>query len=300
MKKFLLALLSVLYCPAVFLGLFVLALRTTPGTALLYFGYPALAVLYFLLAGPPLKRAGIGRWALWLWMNLLGYPLCWAALTLLVPGLWFNAGILLVLLPVTAILTAVWCLTGLGFLVAKLLRTPPKQLLRGAKGGLASVWAIAKPVLFAAAAAGLLVGGRGYLSVRPAGDYADKGVMTFTAASCYPTSVKTTGSRGRQNTRTAYIVTYKAGGTGYSWTQEAATNSAGQQAVKEKRQVQRRVLSIPEEGKYITVEPRYTAESYVGTTRTKYLCLFGVSAGYLALWAVWLIWRQRGREPSLS
>ena len=167
MKKFFLVLLSVLYCPLVFRGLFQLGMGLPYGGALLNLGYPALAAAYFLLAGMALKRAGIGRWSLWLWMNLLGYPLCWVSLILWRPGCWLNMGLLVVMLPVTLLLAAVWALVGLGFLVAKLLRTPPKQLLRKSKGALAAVWGVLKQVLLVAAVAGLFLGARGYLSLRP-------------------------------------------------------------------------------------------------------------------------------------
>ena len=60
MKKFFLVLLSVLYCPLVFRGLFQLGMGLPYGGALLNLGYPALAAAYFLLAGMALKRAGIG------------------------------------------------------------------------------------------------------------------------------------------------------------------------------------------------------------------------------------------------
>lgn len=299
MKKFFLVLLSVLYCPLVFRGLFQLGMGLPYGGALLNLGYPALAAAYFLLAGMALKRAGIGRWSLWLWMNLLGYPLCWVSLILWRPGCWLNMGLLVVMLPVTLLLAAVWALVGLGFLVAKLLRTPPKQLLRKSKGALAAVWGVLKQVLLVAAVAGLFLGARGYLSLRSPEDYADKGVMTFTASTCYPTTVKSTTSRGRQHSRTVYIVTYKAAGSGYSWTQEAPSKTAGQKAVKEKRQVERRVLSIPAENKYITVEPRHTPESYVRESRARAFLFLLPSAGYLTLCAVWLIWKRRATEDAL-
>ena len=300
MKKFFLVLLSVLYCPLVFRGLFQLGMGLPYGGALLNLGYPALAAAYFLLAGMALKRAGIGRWSLWLWMNLLGYPLCWVSLILWRPGCWLNMGLLVVMLPVTLLLAAVWALVGLGFLVAKLLRTPPKQLLRKSKGALAAVWGVLKQVLLVAAVAGLFLGARGYLSLRPPEDYADKGVMTFTASTCYPTTVKSTTSRGRQRSRTVYIVTYKAAGSGYSWTQEAPSKTAGQKAVKEKRQVERRVLSIPAENTYITVEPRHTPESYVQSQRRRFLTMFGASAAYLTGAAAVFIWRKQRDEPGIT
>lgn len=45
--------------------------------------------------------------------------------------------------------------------------------------------------------------------------------------------------------------------------------------------MKRRVLSIPEEKKYITVNSIYTAESYVSKNKKRYIILFLISMIYL-------------------
>ena len=239
MKKVISVLLSVLFCPLSFLGvwaLWVAARRLVPGGV--GFQWVALAfalatLIYFLWAGGALARwSGLRRLHLWLWMLLAGYPLCWAAVVLCLPALLMEGFILIPFFAVTLALAAVWGLWGLGVLLVRFLRTPPKEHLRRGKNALSTVWGILKPLLLTAAAAGLLVSGHGLVTLRPASDYADEGVYTFVAKSAYPTSHKT-AVRGQTRTRTVYLLTYQAAGTGYTYKEELPAESAAKQAVRE-------------------------------------------------------------------
>lgn len=302
MKKFLAVLFSVLFCPLSFLGLFALCvfvLKVPQSLLLVAGGYALGNILYILLLGKVFsRRLGLSRRQLGLWMTLLGYPLCWVALLVWIRALLMNLFVLLPFVIVTGVLAVSWGIVGLLFLVVRLFRTPPKVTLRRISSRLAAVWGILRTVLLVAAVAGVLMGARGYYGLRSPEEYIDKGVYTFTASTCYPHSVKTTGRRGRQQTRTVYVVTYKSG-DGYTWTEEVGSKSAGDRYVKERRKVERRVLST-EERTYITVEPEYTAESYIQKEKSKYLWMFGVSAAYLTGGAVWLIWKKRQSEVEVE
>lgn len=316
MKRTVSVLLSVLFCPLSFLGVCALWLagqRFFRGelvflTFTFDFGFQWAALtfalgtlLYYLWAGGALSRwSGLTKGAILLWMLLAGYPLCWAAAILCLPALLRNGFILFPLLIVTLALAAVWGLWGLARLLLRFFRTPPREYLRRGKNALSTAWGIAKPLLLTAAVAGLLLSVQGLVTLRPAADYADQGVHTFVASSAYPTSRKTT-VRGQTRTRTVYLLTYKAPGTGYTYTQELPAESTAKQAVREKRRVERRVLSIPAERKYITVDPKYPdAESYVSACRQRYLLILTASAAVFAAAAVVLIWRKRRHEPDIE
>lgn len=307
MKKVISVLLSVLFCPLSFLGvwaLWVAARRLVPGDFSFLWAALAFALatlIYFLWAGGALARwSGLRRLHLWLWMLLAGYPLCWSAVVLCLPALLMEGFILIPFFVVTLALAAVWGLWGLGVLLVRLLRVPPKEHLRRGKNALSTVWGIAKPLLLTAAAAGLLLSVRGLVTLRPAADYADEGVYTFVAKSAYPTSRKTT-TRGRTTTRTVYLLTYRAAGTGYTYEEELSTQSLANRYVREKRAVERRVLSIPAERRYITVDPGYPdAESYVQSRRQRYVVVFAASAGCFAAAAVVVIRRRRRSEPGVE
>ena len=299
MKKFLAYAGSALFCPLVFLVLVEINLRfISLDMEPLYL--PLLMALYFLIAGWLFRSLGIGRWPLWMVMNLIGYPLCWVVLTLRVPGIWFNMGILLLLLPTTAALVVMWLVVGAVFLLIRLIKTPPARIMGNVRRLLRRIVNVAKPLLLTLAVIGLVSAGYRFMTIRPAGDYIDEGVYTFVASKGYPTvegtSIYKAGSSYRSRQRSVYKVVYQAKGAGYTYTQEAPTESIGKQYVREKRSVERRVLSITGENLYITVDAKYTPEGYVRSLRTRYLVVFGVSAGYLAALAVWYIIKKRAEE----
>ncbi len=159
-------------------------------------------------------------------------------------------------------------------------------------------------LLFVLAAAWLYVAGKNLAEIRPADQYQDKGVHRFLPQKVLPTQVENTatGRHGRLHpTKTVYFVFYRAeDGSNYQWKREVSTQKGGQEIVEEGQAVERRVLSIRDEKKYITVEPDQTAESYTGGLRWKYEWMVGLSAAYigvyLASWIVLLLRRRRKRR----
>ena len=143
----------------------------------------------------------------------------------------------------------------------------------------------------------LLAAAMGYLSIRylstitPADRYEDKGVYTFSPYQVLPVQVQNTGARGRNRrmnpTKTVYMVYYQAtDGSGYQWTDWAITCELGQEIVDAGADVERRVLSIPADRSYITVEPEQTTGSYIAGLRQKYITAFAMSGAYILLYVV--------------
>lgn len=126
--------------------------------------------------------------------------------------------------------------------------------------------------------------------MRSADSYEDEGVHSFSPYEVLPVQVRNTGPNARTNpTKTVYKVYYQAtDGSGYKWSDEAPARSLGQKIVDEKVPVERRVLSIPESGTYITVEPAQNAESYTAGLQRRYTVILALSAGYLVLYVI--IW----------
>ena len=146
----------------------------------------------------------------------------------------------------------------------------------------------------------LLAAAMGYLSIKylsaiaPADSYEDKGVYTFSPYQVLPVQVQNTGASGRDRrmnpTKTVYMVYYRAtDGSGYQWTDRAITRELGQEIVDAGAAVERRVLSIPADRSYITVEPEQTAGSYTAGLRQKYITALALSGAYILLYVVvWL------------
>ncbi len=138
------------------------------------------------------------------------------------------------------------------------------------------------------------------------GLYQDKGIYTFVPYQVLPIQVKnnTTGRNKRMNpTKTVYKVYYRTKEySGYEWSQEAPSKSAGVDIVAEKKPCQRRVLSRTDTGTYLTVDASQTAESYFLGLRRRCLLITG---GCLLYCAVSLILRivfkkakKRKRTPA--
>ena len=129
--------------------------------------------------------------------------------------------------------------------------------------------------------------------LRPAEDYEDQGVLTFKPYAVYPVQVKNTGgSRDRRMnpTRTVYMVYYRAtDGSGYQWTDEVDSRDRGLKVVEAGETVKRRVLSIPEDRTYITVEPEQTAGSYTEGLRRRYTGIVTIGTLYVMLYAIVLL-----------
>ena len=78
-------------------------------------------------------------------------------------------------------------------------------------------------------------------------------------------------------------------GSGYKWSDEALTRDLGEDIVEAGETVERRVLEIPADRSYITVEPEQTAESYAEGLRGKYTRIIGLSTLYILFYLIILI-----------
>ena len=92
-------------------------------------------------------------------------------------------------------------------------------------------------------------------------------------------------------TKTAYMVYYQdISGSGYQWSEQALTRELGQKIVDAGTTVERRVLAIPADRSYITVEPDQTAESYTTGLRKKYITALVLAGVYVLLYvAAWCV-----------
>lgn len=166
-----------------------------------------------------------------------------------------------------------------------------------------------KSIIFAAGLMLLLLSmAMGYLSIKylaaiiPANSYDDKGVYTFSPYQVLPVQVQNTGANGRERrmnpTKTVYMVYYRTtDNNNYEWTDQAITRELGQEIVNEGNTVKRRVLFIPSDNSYITVEPKQTAESYTAELQQKYKTTLILAGAYilfyLAAWSVIFAARKR-------
>ncbi len=142
----------------------------------------------------------------------------------------------------------------------------------------------------------------------PADSYKDEGVHTFSPYQVLPIQVKNTSTsrRGRRinRTKTIYKIYYKAtDGSGYQWSDETPAKTIGQKAVDAKATVRRRVLRIPANRTYITVEPGLTPESYTAGQKKKNLQILGISTAYILLYlpiCLFLYIRRRKQRHASS
>ena len=134
---------------------------------------------------------------------------------------------------------------------------------------------------------------KGLLAIPSADSYQDNGTHTFEPYQVLPIQVQNTSAYSRDRrmnpTKTVYMVYYRTtDGSGYEWSDRAVTRELGQETVKEGVPVTRRVLSIPSNRTYITVDPDQTAESYTAGLRQKYVLALALSAVYILVYFV--IW----------
>ena len=110
-----------------------------------------------------------------------------------------------------------------------------------------------------------------------------------------------TGRDKRLNpTKTVYVVYYQAtDASGYQWQVETGNSkSEANRILAEGEHVERRVLSIRDSRKYITVEAGQTADTYTAVQKQKYLLMAGLSVGYLVIsLTVWVVvwWKKTGK-----
>ena len=155
-------------------------------------------------------------------------------------------------------------------------------------------------------AASLYVAMQALSDIRPAEDYEDIGVLTFQPYDVLPVQVQNTGASSRDRrmnpTKTVYMVYYRAtDGSGYKWSNEAFSKDHGQRVVEAGETVERRVLRIPADGTYITVEPDQTAGSYTEGLRQKCTTVLVLAGAYVLLyglgWCV-LIFTKKAKRGS--
>lgn len=159
---------------------------------------------------------------------------------------------------------------------------------------LKTIISIAGILLLILSAASMYVALKALSELRPAEDYEDQGVLTFRPYDVLPVQVQNTGASSRDRrmnpTKTVYMVYYLAtDGSGYKWSDEALTRDLGKDIVEAGETVRRRVLSIPSDGTYITVEPEQTAGSYAESLRRRYTRIVGLSALYILFYFIVLI-----------
>ena len=165
-----------------------------------------------------------------------------------------------------------------------------------------SIGFVAGFMLLILAAVMIYLSAKGLFTIPSANSYQDNGTRTFEPYQVLPVQVRNTSSYSRDRrmnpTKTVYMVYYRAtDGSGYQWTDRAITRELGQETVKEGVPVTRRVLSIPSDRTYITVEPDQTAESYTAGLRQKCVLALALSAAYilvyLVIWGVILSKKRR-------
>ncbi len=138
-----------------------------------------------------------------------------------------------------------------------------------------------------------------YLGILPADSYEDKGVHTFRPYQVLPVQVENTatGRVKRMNlTKTVYMVYYRdTDAKGYRFEVKAVSRESGERTVNAAVPVERRILSIPDRGTYITVEPGQDAESYTASLRKRDILMAGTSAAYILLYLLaWcVLWYRR-------
>ena len=240
----------------------------------------------------------------------------WILLIVCFPMILFNAGIILVILPVTAVFAVVWAVVGIGFLCVRLWKrrtgsadgtgqpsfASPKRTgaWREKLTGIIRVVGVIELVL---SMAFLYLGVKGIATVRPASGYEDMGVHTFSPYQVLPVSVENT-STGRDKRlnpkKTVYVVYYQAlDGTGYRWEVDTGSKSEANRILAAGENVERRVLSIKETGKYIIVGAELTADTYVEGQKQQYFWMAGLSGGYLVLClAGWVIVKQSQKKDN--
>ena len=166
---------------------------------------------------------------------------------------------------------------------------------------LKTIISIAGILLLILSAASMYVALKALSELRPAVDYEDQGVLTFRPYDVLPVQVQNTGASSRDRrmnpTKTAYMVYYQdTSGSGYQWSEQALTRELGQDVVDAGAAVKRRVLAIPADRSYITVEPGQTAESYTAGLRQKYITALVLAGAYVLLYVVvWcmVVWLRK-------
>lgn len=101
-------------------------------------------------------------------------------------------------------------------------------------------------------------------------------------------------------TKTVYMVYYREpSGSGYQWKYQASSKEQGQEIVNAKEKVERRVLAIPADRTYITVEAEQNAESYTKGLQQRYVLILAGAVAYLIVYlALWLVVLKRKKKAA--
>lgn len=297
-RRTLAILVSIAFCPAVFLALWAAVLYTPLDQRGAIVGFPLMMVGYFLLAGGLFRRRlGLNRGLLCLYMLLIGYPLSWAALLLCFPVLLQNLFILILLLLVSAVMIPLWLAAWLGIWIVGLRRSPEtrertRQFGKTLLGGLGCM-AVFLPVLLIALSL------KNWMAIKPPEAYEDQGVYPFTAVEYELIWERRTRHSGLHRHISSYSVpifrvTYETEDGLWQWQDDKGTQDIGKRAVQERETVERRVLALVEEEGYITIDAAKTVQGYVDGQKKSCALLAGGSLAVLgAEGAVWLLWRRR-------
>lgn len=146
-------------------------------------------------------------------------------------------------------------------------------------------------ILLIAAALCLYFSLRNLSFIRSASAYKDMGVHTFVPKEVYPVQRENhaTGRQKRNHpTTTVYIVSYQTeDGSGYQYKYESGSvESTAQNILETGESIERRVLFIPSEDNYITIDADETAQKYEIQQKRIYWTIAGVSIIYLLIWLV--------------
>ncbi|MCI9457555.1 MAG: hypothetical protein HFE44_11365 [Oscillospiraceae bacterium] len=291
----------------------------------LFYVNPVLSAVTFLFLGSLFYRhLRLSRVPLWFCMNLLGEAVGWTGLFLLSPEMLQNlTGVFFILFVRIFMFAIVWVITGILWLIFRRLRKwgegRDREVVRQSMAELSSPsdtpakkgkgkneklsdWLKTAGICLCGLSV-LLMGYSFYFTMqeRPAEAYEDKGIYTFKASTVHPTQkqVRTYAgnNRTRTTTQTVYIVTYKTTEkSGYQWKEETSSEYIGKQWIREGKTTQRRVLSIKDTNTYITVEPKYTAESYVAHNRLRYTIMLLVGGLYVIGYGAYQLYRREKRR----
>ena len=159
-------------------------------------------------------------------------------------------------------------------------------------------------ILLILSAVFLYRGLHGLSSVPDASTYEDSGIHTFVPYDIAPIQVENTGTRRdrrRHPTKIVYKVYYHTtDGSGYRWSAEGGSVPELAEQLYDRGPVERRVLSIPADNTYITVNADQTAESYTSSLRQTYI-IYAVCAGaymmcYGAAWCIMIGKKKRKQD----
>ncbi|MCK0525299.1 hypothetical protein [Anaerobiospirillum sp. NML120449] len=139
-------------------------------------------------------------------------------------------------------------------------------------------------------------------TIRDPSEYTDRGVFAFHPYRVLPHSEANTATgrlRHSQATKTVYYVYHRPNGRNqWRYKMKVGSRAEGADVVRARKPVQRRVLSIPAERKYITVSPEMDAKSYISSRMNHVRWLWGIGAAILALLGgiYFLQYRKNKRE----